>query len=439
MQIDGSTALSSNYKISQMSIYEEFESNVRSYCRDFSKQLVTAQGEYVYDEDGRRYLDFLMGSGSLNYGHNDPTMREALIEYLHADGLALGLDFHFRAKAEFIQALADNVLRPRKLDYKVQFTGPTGTNAVEAAIKLARKVTGKPNVIAFTNAFHGCSLGSLAITGSARIRMSSESQLSHVHRFPYDGYLGETFDSAFILERMLDDPSSGITQVAAIVLEVIQGEGGFNVASKTWAQAVEGIARRHKLLLIVDEIQSGCGRSGDFFAFESLGISPDIIVVAKSISGFGLPMALNLIKPAIDVWEPAEHSGTFRGNGLAFVTAKVALDKFWSDGNFAASSRMRSTDFEHKLDELSEEFGLNRKGRGFMQALKFDDPLVTQAVKSKCFDAGLIIENCGPKGQVLKLLPPLTISEESLSEGLFLLRDTIESVFFSRIPMSSHC
>lgn len=408
-----------------MDIYEKHESGVRSYCRDFGKQLVSAEGEYVHTEDGARYLDFLMGSGALNYGHNDASMRQALIQYIDRCGIALGLDFHFQSKAEFIEAFVRCVLRPRGFDYRIQFTGPTGTNAVEAALRLARKVTGRQNVVAFTNAFHGCSLGSLAATGAARIRGSSESQLVHVHRMAFDGYLGDTIDTSQILEKMLDDPSSGVTNVAAVILEVIQGEGGINVAGKSWAQAVERIARRHGAILIVDEIQTGCGRTGDFFGFERLGIAPDIVVVAKSISGFGLPMALTLIKPAIDQWNPAEHSGTFRGNGLAFVTAKVALEKFWANADFSDAVHRRATVFEDGLDRIADEFGLQRKGRGFMQALSFGDPAHAEKVKQRCMDTGLIVETCGPRGQVIKLLPPLTIPPDSLASGLDLLRRAV--------------
>jgi diaminobutyrate-2-oxoglutarate transaminase len=417
-----------------MDIYERYESGVRSYCRDFNKQLVSAEGEYVCTEDGSRYLDFLMGSGALNYGHNDRSMREALIQYISASGIALGLDFHIQSKTEFIEAFSKHILRPRDFDYRIQFTGPTGTNAVEASLRLARKITGRPNVIAFTNAFHGCTLGSLAVTGAARIRTASESQLIHVHRMPYDGYFGDRMDTAEMLGKMLDDPSSGVTNVAAIIVEVIQGEGGINVASKVWAQAIERIARQHGLILIVDEIQTGCGRTGDFFAFEQLGITPDIIVLAKSISGFGLPMAVTLLRPELDQWKPAEHSGTFRGNGLAFVTATVALQKFWANTEFSEDLKRRAVVFQNAVNVIADEFGLQRKGRGFMQALAFPNPLEAEKVKRHCLESGLIVETCGSRGQTIKLLPPLTITVESLRCGLDLLRRSVAATVNCATP-----
>ena len=248
-----------------------------------------------------------------------------MIDYLAGDGIAHALDMFTGVKRDFLTAFDELVLRPRGLGHRVQFTGPTGANAVEAALKLARKVTGRTNVIAFTNAFHGVSLGALSATANGHHRMGPEQGLNGITRMPFDGYLGDDFDSSDLLARMLDDPSGGIDAPAAIVLETVQGEGGLNTASPGWLRRVAAIAARHGALLIIDDVQAGCGRTGPFFSFENLGVTPDLVVLSKSLSGFGLPMAVLLIRPRWDAWTPGDHNGTFRGNGHAFVTATAAL------------------------------------------------------------------------------------------------------------------
>ena len=210
------------------------ESNVRSYCRIFPDVFDKAEGSLIFVTNGRRYIDFLSGCGSLNYGHNNSDLKEALLSYLADSGIVMSLDMETQSKNKFIEVFSEHILQPRGLNYKLQFPGPTGTNAVEAAIKLARKVTGRSNVIAFTNAFHGCSLGALALTANEHHRGNSEALLTHVNRVAYDGYLGPDIDSSALLEKLLSDPSSGIDAPAAIILETIQGEGGLNVASASW-------------------------------------------------------------------------------------------------------------------------------------------------------------------------------------------------------------
>lgn len=406
-------------------IFNSLESNVRAYCREVPNRFESGAGCYLYDSSGTPYLDFLAGSGSLNYGHNDPCMREALVSYISSNGLAMGLDFHSSAKAEFLHSFQDRILNPRSLDYKVQFSGPTGTNSIEAALKLARKYTGRNKVVSFTNGFHGCTLGALAVTGNLSVRGSSEDLLSHVYRLPYDGYIDDKFDSSVLLKKLMSDPSSGLGDIGAIILEVVQGEGGINVASKGWVQEIQNIARENDLLLIVDEIQSGCGRTGDFFAFESLGIDPDIIALSKSISGFGLPMSLLLMKPEIDIWSPAEHSGTFRGNSHAFVTAKVALEKFWLDDAFTNRINDTSRILHNELHDIEKDFGFKAKGRGLMCGIDVGSSEVASLVKKECYEEKLIIETCGPRGEVIKLLPPLTIGHDDLKQGTDILKSSL--------------
>ncbi|MDG4786627.1 diaminobutyrate--2-oxoglutarate transaminase [Micromonospora sp. WMMD1102] len=403
-------------------IFERRESAVRSYCRRFDCVFETAEGSVVRDVTGREYLDFVAGAGSLNYGHNDPDMRAALIAHLEQCGLAHSLDLSSSAKSEFLAAFESLVLLPRRLDYRVQFTGPTGANAVEAALKLARKVTGRSNVVAFTNGFHGVSLGALAATGNRHHRVGPQLPLSGVTRMPYDGYQGAGVDTADLLERMLRDPSSGLDAPAAIMLETVQGEGGLNVASAAWLRRIAELARDSGALLIVDDVQAGCGRTGTFFSFEPYGIVPDLVVLSKSISGYGLPMALLLIRPEYDVWQPGEHNGTFRGNVHAFVTAGVALTKFWADADFTADVARRADLLARGLAEVADSVpGAVPKGRGMMRGVDVGSGELAATITRRCFAEGLMLETAGPYDQVVKVLAPLTTEDEQLRHGLDIL------------------
>lgn len=410
------------------SIYESRESVVRSYARSMPRQFNRAENVWMYDNQGGRYLDFLSGCSTLNYGHNHPALKEALIDYVSADGIAHGLDLHTDAKAEFLATFDSLILKPRGLDYRAMFTGPTGTNAVEAAIKLARKVTGRELVIAFTNGFHGMTLGALACTGNAAKRSGAGVPLSHVSHEPYDGYHGPDVDTASLLERRLSDPSSGLDAPAAILVETVQGEGGLNAASPEWLRAIADIAKRHGALLIVDDIQAGCGRSGKFFSFEGMGFTPDIVTMAKSLSGMGLPFALTLLRPELDQWSPGEHNGTFRGNNHAFVTATAALRHFWADGAFEQDIRRKGQLLEQRLDAIAGEFGLSTRGRGMMRGIDVGSGEVAETITSACFAAGLIIETSGAHDEIVKVLAPLVIDDADLITGLDILENSIRTV-----------
>jgi diaminobutyrate-2-oxoglutarate transaminase len=408
-------------------VVERRESRVRSYCRTYDAVFVRASGSVMYDRDERPYLDFLAGAGSLNYGHNDPDLKAALLEYIEHDGVAHTLDLVSEAKRSFLVAFERLVLAPRGMRHVVQFTGPTGTNAVEAALKIARKATGRMNVIAFTNAFHGVSQGSLAATGNAHHRSAASVPLTNVTRVPFDGYLGPHIDTSVLLERLLDDPSSGVDPPAAVLLETVQGEGGCNVASVEWLRRVASIARAAGAVLILDDVQAGCGRTGRFFSFEESGVVPDIVVLSKSLSGYGLPMAVVLIEPDLDVWEPGEHNGTFRGNAHAFVTARAALEKFWSDASFVDDIEYNADVVTGHLDDIACVLpGARVKGRGMMQRIDVGASAAANDIVRGCFEAGLIVETCGPHDEVVKVLAPLTTSPDELDEGLGILRRVVE-------------
>jgi diaminobutyrate-2-oxoglutarate transaminase len=414
-----------------MQIYNEMESEVRSYSRSFPVVFNRAKGSYLYDEADNAYLDFLAGAGSLNYGHNNPLLKKALMDYIDADGIAHGLDMHTKAKSTFLQVLRDHILVPRDLDYRVQFTGPTGTNAVEAALKIARKVKGRSNVIAFTNGFHGVSLGAVAATGNQHHRGGAGVALGNVERMPFSGYHGRDADTLKMMDKLLSDPSSGVDKPAAVIVEVVQGEGGLNVASDSWLKGLQKLCKKHDMLLIVDDIQAGCGRTGSFFSFESSGIKPDIVTLSKSLSGFGLPFSVVLLNPALDQWLPGEHNGTFRGNNHAFVTATAAIEYYWASDKFQQEILRKADLVTRSLKGMLAHFGLPAlrvKGRGLMQGIECVDGDIAEAICRYAFARGLIIETAGNRGQVVKCFCPLTISEEDLLKGLGILEESFAAV-----------
>jgi diaminobutyrate-2-oxoglutarate transaminase len=408
-----------------MRTIDRLESRVRSYCRSFPTEFTTARGARLTDRKGRSYLDFFAGAGALNYGHNDPDLRAALVQYISGEGVTHSLDMTTSAKIEFLEELERTVLAPREMDYRVMFPGPTGTNAVEAALKLARKITGRTEVVSFTNAFHGMTLGSLAATGNQFKRDGAGVPLHHVVQVPFDGYHGPEFDTAEHLERVLSDSSSGTDRPAAVILETIQAEGGIHTASAEWVRRIADSARRHGALLVVDDIQVGCGRTGTFFSFEEMGIEPDLVCLSKSLSGFGLPLAVVLIRPELDVWEPGEHNGTFRGNNHAFVTAAAALRKFWRTSEFEEAVSEKADCLGGILKGMAREFDLEHRGRGLIQGLVFPEPGRAADVSARAFERGVIVETAGAEDEVVKILPPLTIDRDSLLEGLDVIRRAI--------------
>lgn len=409
-------------------IFERRESAARSYCRGIPTVFTKASGSVMTGADGRDYIDFLAGCSSLNYGHNDADMKSALIDHIAGDGIAHGLDLHTTTKAAFLDAFERHILTPRGMDHRVMFTGPTGANAVEAAMKIARKSTGRTNVVAFTNGFHGVTMGALAATGNGYHRGGAGMETQGVTRVPFDGY-ADGLDSAALLDQMLSDNSGGIDAPAAIMLEAVQGEGGLNAASAEFVRAIADIAKRHGALLIMDDIQAGCGRTGKFFSFEEMGVMPDLVPLAKSISGFGLPLAMVLVRPEHDVFGPAEHNGTFRGNTHAFVTARVAIEKFWSDDAFEADLARRADLIQSRLSELAELVpGAYLKGRGLMRGVDVGSGDLAAAICKRAFDGGLIIETSGNEDQVVKVLAPLTTPDTLLSRGFDILLDAARDV-----------
>jgi diaminobutyrate-2-oxoglutarate transaminase len=414
------------------SVFEKNESVVRSYCRKYPVVFKKAKGSYIYDTDGNAYLDFLAGCGALNYGHNNDIIKKAVVDYLMDDNISHAMDMYTEAKAEFIETFKEKILDKKDLQYKIMFCGSTGTNAVEAALKLARKNKKRSNIIAFMGAFHGMTLGSLALTTDETSRQGAGVGLHDVTFIPYANGTDVKFDSLDYLEAILHDDHSGIEKPAAVVLETVQAEGGINVAPVEWLKRLEKICHENDILLIVDDIQVGCSRTGSFFSFERAGIKPDMVTLSKSIGGYGFPMSLLLIREELDIWKPAEHNGTFRGNQLAFVAAKKAIE-INADTDLNESVVKKGKLIEKFADEkiLPICKDLSLRGIGLIYGIDFSrvaDKEAALKVRNKCFEKKLIIELAGRGDAVLKILPPLTITEEELTKGLEIIREAIKEV-----------
>ncbi len=415
-----------------MSVFDQRESNIRAYCRVYPVVFDKANNARQTDEDGKEYIDFFAGAGVLNFGHNNERMTNAVIEYLQSGGVIHALDMKTTAKRKFMERFEKIVLKPRNMSHKMQFVGPTGTNAVEAAMKLARRVTARQDIVAFTRGFHGMTLGSLAATANRYFRGAAGVPLNHVSHQPFGCEkpclgceAGCGVESLERLRGLYRDTSSGVTPPAAFLLETVQAEGGVNVASKEWLQAVATLAKEVGALLIVDDIQVGMGRTGSFFSFDDMDIDPDIICLAKGLGGLGTPMAMNLIKPEVDeYWSPGEHTGTFRGQSISFVAGNEALSYF-EDDKLMDEVKSKAAIMNQALQPVEEQYSaIQVRGKGMIIGLDVSTGERAKAIVEECFKAGLLIASCGTGGRVVKLIPPLTIPDEDLEKGLKILVDT---------------
>ena len=407
-------------------IFEKYESEVRSYCRTFPKEFVKSKGAIIEDIDGNKYIDFFDGAGALNYGHNNDHIKEKLIDYLKNDGIMHALDMYTTPKKEFIKFFEEEVLIPRNLNYKIQFAGPTGTNAVEAALKLARKVKKRENIFALMGCFHGMTLGSLALTSDKDSRKGAGLPLTNVTHIPTP-YMFDKLNVIEYLDKILTDDHSGVDKPAAIIIETVQAEGGIYVFDEKFLQGIRTICDKHDILLIVDDIQVGCARTGTFFSFERAGIIPDMVVMSKSIGGYGMPMAITLIKPELDIWKPAEHNGTFRGNQLSMVAAKAGLEVMLNE-KVEKQVKEKEKIVKKYLEENIKYDNIDIRGIGLIWGIDVHNEELSRKIVGECFDNGLILERAGRQNSVVKIMPPLTIDEDTLLKGLAILNNAIKNV-----------
>ena len=412
------------------SIFENVESNVRSYCRSFPTVFTKAKGSVMTDENGKEYIDFFAGAGALNFGHNPDAMNKAMIAYLESDGIVHSMDMYTVPKRNFLEFFQSNILAPRGMNYKVQFAGPTGTNAVEAAVKLARKVKGRSHIFALMGAFHGMTLGAVSLTTDRCSREGAGIPLNNVTHIPAP-YMFPELDTIAYMERLITDDHSGVEKPAAIILESVQADGGIYAFDVQWLQRLRQLCDKHDVLLIMDDIQAGIGRCGYFFSFERAGIIPDMVTISKSIGGCGMPLAMVLFKPELDIWEPGQHTGTFRGNQLALVAGLEGMKYFVENGLDAEVRRKGELVDKFIKEEICPmDSRLSYRGIGLLWGIDFGafpgDPV--KALVSACFRNGVIAERVGRDNSVLKMMPALTISDELLLEGLRRVKNAIAEI-----------
>ncbi|KNB50915.1 diaminobutyrate--2-oxoglutarate transaminase family protein [Streptomyces caatingaensis] len=423
------------------------ESAARTYARSFPIVPVRADGMTVEGADGRRYLDCLSGAGTLALGHNHPVVLDAVRRTLDSGAPLHVLDLATREKDDFTDALFAS-LPPAFADHaKVHFCGPAGTDAVEAALKLTQTATGRRGVLAFTGAYHGMTAGALAATGSVAVKQPLPSA-GEVTRLPYPyayrcpfgvgGDRGAELSAAYV-ERLLDDPSGGVLPPAAMILEAVQGEGGVIPAPDAWLRAMRRITAERGIPLIVDEVQTGAGRTGTMWAVEHSGIVPDVIVASKAIGG-SLPLAVVLYHEDYDGWRPGAHTGTFRGNTLAMAAGAATL-RHVADAGLAARAALVGARMTARLDALRGALPVigDVRGRGLMIGVELvdpaaapdaggahpADPALAARVREGCLARGLIVELGGRHDAVLRLLPPLTITDEQAETVLDRVTDAI--------------
>ncbi|WP_347901058.1 diaminobutyrate--2-oxoglutarate transaminase family protein [Pseudomonas purpurea] len=411
-----------------------FESNARSYPHKFPIAIKSAQGAWVTDVEGRQYLDCLSGAGTLALGHNHSAVIGAIRDVLDHQLPLHTLDLTTPIKDAFCETVL-KLLPGSPDDWRLQFCGSTGADAVEAALKLAKIATGRSGIISFCGAYHGMTHGALSVTGNLGPKTSVGGLMPGVQFLPYPysyrcplGIGGEAAVIALgvLVERFLDDVESGVTKPAAIIVEAIQGEGGVIPAPVPWLVKLREVTRRHGIILILDEVQAGIGRTGQWFAFEHAKIVPDMIVLSKAIGG-GLPLSLVAYQAGYDVWPPGAHAGTFRGNQLAMATGQATLDIMAKTG-VLDNARSVGAALEHRLMHLQRRFPCmgDIRGRGLMLGIEIVDtelspdslgshpahPRLSQALQRACFDNQLIAERGGRNGAVLRLLPPLTLTHQ---------------------------
>ncbi len=414
-------------------VFNKYESEVRSYCRTFPAVFTKAKGSIIYAEDGKEYIDFFCGAGALNFGHNNDYIKKDIIEYLQNDGIIHSLDMFTSAKRDFIEFFEEKILEPRGFNYKIQFPGPTGTNAVEAALKLARKVKKRNNIFAFMGAFHGMTLGSLSMTTDRDSREGAGVVLTDVTHIPTP-YMFPDSDVLQYMQTLIDDDHSGVSKPAAVFIEPVQADGGIHVFSVEFLKGLREFCTRNDILLVCDDIQVGSARTGCYFSFERAGITPDIVTLSKSIGGYGMPFALVLFKPELDVWKPGEHNGTFRGSQLSIVAAKAGLQLMLNEKveEKVKKQGLIIEEYLNKVKELDKNFDV--RGIGFMWGVdcnKVKPDVVSKAIVKTCFENGLIVERAGRNNDVVKLMPCLLADEETLKKGLEIFVNSAKAVIES--------
>jgi diaminobutyrate-2-oxoglutarate transaminase len=424
------------------------ESNARVYGRHFPIAVQDASGSFLRDVDGNVFIDFLTGAGVLSLGHGHPELVEVAAEQMGR--FAHGLDLPSAAKDAFVEAQLSMLPARMAERTKVHFCGPTGANAVDAAIRLCKIATGRSDVVSFQGGFHGTTHAGASLTGLVANKASVANGVPGVHFFPFsncsDCPLGLTRDRcatncAEFVERSLRDPNGGVPRPAAVLVELVQGEGGVIPADPEFVRRLWALTRELDVPLVVDEVQTGCGRTGTWFAFEQYGIEPDVIVASKALSGIGQPVALIMYDERLDVWAPGAHTGTFRGNQVAFAAGSRAVEIVRRD-DVLGNVRARAAQIELLLTELRRHpWVRDVRGRGLMWGVELADPVsgrraggVAERVQARALRQGLILELGGREDCVVRLLPPLNVTEDVVATACRILVEAVHYVIEHDMP-----
>ncbi|MFE0643528.1 diaminobutyrate--2-oxoglutarate transaminase family protein [Streptomyces sp. NPDC058877] len=416
------------------------ESAARTYARSLPIVPVRARGVTIEGADGRRYLDCLSGAGTLALGHNHPVVLEAIRKVLDSGAPLHVLDLATPLKDAFTSELFATLPGELADDARIQFCGPAGTDAVEAALTLVRTATGRNGLLAFTGAYHGMTAGALEASGGATTGRVTRLPYPQQYRCPF-GVGGERGAqlAARWTESLLDDPKSGVTTPAGMIVEAVQGEGGVIPAPDAWMRSMRRITADRSVPLVVDEVQTGVGRTGAFWAVEHSGIAPDVMVLSKAIGG-SLPLAVIVYRSALDVWEPGTHAGTFRGNQLAMAAGTATL-RYVRENKLAERAGTLGARILNQLRDLANNHSCigDVRGRGLMIGIELVDPeaegpddlvpppapALALAVQQECLARGLIVELGGRHSAVVRLLPPLTLTDEQTTAVLDRFADAL--------------
>lgn len=416
-----------------------FESNARTYPRRLPLAIRHAEGIHLEDADGRRYIDCLAGAGALALGHRHPAVVEAVQQTLAEGTPWQTLDLTTPVKDGFVAELFASLPPEFANSARIQFCGPSGADAIEAALKLVKTATGRRSILAFHGAYHGMTHGALGLTGETGPKRAVAGLMAEVHflPFPYTyrcpfglgGEAGWRASLAYI-ERLLDDTNSGIAPPAAMILEVVQGEGGVIPAPDEWLREIRRITREREIPLIIDEVQTGIGRTGAMYAIQHAGVLPDALVLSKAVGG-GLPLGVVVYQDYLDHWQPGAHAGTFRGNQLAMAAGTATL-RLVRDQALDRHAEAMGQRLAGRLRDLQTECpGLGDvRGRGLMLGVEIVNPglcpdrlgvhpphtRLARRIQAECLARGLVLELGGRQGSVARFLPPLIVTAAQVDE-----------------------
>ncbi|MFF2287375.1 aspartate aminotransferase family protein [Peribacillus butanolivorans] len=444
----GTTTLTKNDQLLEQQ--NTRESNARSYPRRLPMAIDQADGIYLTDMDGKKYIDFLAGAGTLALGHNHPAVLEEMENVLKAKRPLHTLDFTTPIKEQFVDEIFECLPEEFRKNAKIQFCGPTGGDAIEAALKLVKTATGNRSILSFQGAYHGATHATMSISGNTKPKEKVQGLMPDVHFLPYPyqyrcpfGIGGEESHkiSSQYIENLLNDPESGLLAPAGMILEAVQGEGGSIPAPIPWLKEIRRITKERGIPLIIDEVQSGIGRTGKMFAFEHAGIIPDVLVLSKAIGG-SLPLSVVIYNKDLDLWSPGAHIGTFRGNQLAMAAGTATL-KFMKETNLVEHASKMGEILKNILKDLQKDIQQigDVRGRGLMVGVELVNHLAPQnsngsypanselasTIQQECFQRGLILEVGGRHGSVVRFLPPLIVTESQLREATAIFEEAVRA------------